>query len=181
MNARNTWIREVISGLTDRPGTPESRYDKISWLGALRVRDIMSSPAICTDPRSSVTSAHLLMREHGIRRLPVVEDRRLVGIITLGDVRGALPSEVSSLNHSELRYLAEQLKVGTAMTRKVATVAADASLKEAARMLGRGKIGGLPVLSAAGSVVGVVTESDIFKALVELLEIDEHGLLPHPA
>ena len=169
----NPRLRSIIANLAALGGGPTRGNDKVTWLGSLKVQDIMSSPAICVDPGASVTSAHLLMREHNIRRLPVVDDGKLVGIITLGDVRGALPSEVTTLNRSELNYLSEQLKTERVMTRSVITVTADMSLKDAARLMTRNKISGVPVLSPAGEVAGVVTESDIFKTLVELLEMDE--------
>lgn len=173
----NTRFLQLLTTFGDTSARPAGT-DKITWLGALAVRDLMTSPVHCTDPASTVSSAHLLMRERGVRRLPVVGNGRLVGILTLGDVRGAGPSEVSTLNRSELTYLSEQLKVERAMTREVVTVSADTSLKEAARLMVSRKIGGLPVVSAAGQVVGILTESDLFKALVQLLEIDE--LEPRP-
>jgi CBS domain-containing protein len=135
---------------------------------SIRVRDIMSSPAIVIDSQSSLPAAHLLMKEHGIRRLPVVDDGKLVGIITLGDVRGASPSEATTLNLFELSYLMDQLKVERVMTRQVITVTPDTSLAETARLMLENKISGLPVVSAEGRVVGVVTESDIFRVLVAL-------------
>lgn len=139
---------------------------------SVRVGDIMSSPVICIDSQTSVPAAHLLMKEHGIRRLPVVDDGRLVGIITLGDVRGALPSEATTLNRFELPYLMEQLKVDRVMTRGVITVTEETGVVEAARLMVKNKLSGLPVVSADGQVVGMVTESDLFLVLVELLEPD---------
>ncbi len=137
---------------------------------SVRVRDIMSSPAIIVDSHSSLPAAHLLMKEHGLRRLPVVDDGVLVGIITLGDVRGASPSEATTLNLFELSYLMDQLKVERVMTPDVITVTPDTSLAETARLMLEHKISGLPVVDAKGRVVGVVTESDIFRVLVEKLE-----------
>ncbi len=169
MNAAR--LQHAIASLMDP--RPEQGRDKISWLGALQVRDLMSAPAVCTDPSSALTAAHLLMREHNLRRLPVVENGRLVGILTLGDVRGAGPSEVSTLNRTELGYLTEQLKVERAMSREVVTTAPDSSLKEAARLMVQHRVSGLPVVSPAGELMGVVTESDIFKTMVDLLELDE--------
>jgi acetoin utilization protein AcuB len=140
---------------------------------SVRVRDIMSSPAIVIDSQSSLPAAHLLMKEHGLRRLPVVDDGQLVGIITLGDVRGASPSEATTLNLFELSYLIDQLKVERVMTREVITVTPETSLAATARLMLENKISGLPVVAAEGRVVGVVTESDIFRVLVERLGRDE--------
>ena len=137
----------------------------------IRVREVMSSPAVCIDSLSDIPSAHLLMLDTGVRRLPVVDDGELVGIITLGDVRGASPSEVSSLNRSELDYLTHQIKVQRIMSRDVVTVTPDTSLAEAAQLMIERRISGLPVVSEAGRVVGMITESDIFRTLIEVLQM----------
>ncbi len=150
----------------------ETRESKTSWLGSLLVGEVMTHPAICVEPETQLPAARLLMTEQAIRRLPVVDDGRLVGILTLGDVRGAWASEVSTLNRSELDYLMYQVKVERVMTREPITVSPDTPLMEAARLMIDHKIGGLPVLSDTGQVVGVVTESDVFRTLVELVEID---------
>jgi CBS domain-containing protein len=139
---------------------------------SVRVRDIMSSPAIVIDSHDSLPAAHLLMKDRGIRRLPVVDDGELVGIITLGDVRGASPSEATTLNLFELSYLMDQVKVERVMTRNVVTVTPDASLAQTARLMLEHKISGLPVVTADGRVAGVVTESDIFRVLVDKLGPD---------
>jgi CBS domain-containing protein len=150
----------------------------------VRIADIMSSPVVCVDRHTSLPEAHLLMKDYGIRRLPVLDDGQLVGILTLGDVRGASPSEVTPLNRLELSYLAEQIKVERVMKPEVVTVTEDTSLTEAAHLMLDNKISGLPVLSDTGQVVGMVTESDLFLALVELaerVERDRAPLDPEPA
>jgi CBS domain-containing protein len=133
----------------------------------------MTSPAISVDSQTSVPEALLLMKERGIRRLPVIDDRQLVGIVTLGDLRGAMPSEATTLNRSELAYLMDQVKVERVMTRKVITVTEDTSIAQAARLILENKIGGLPVLSADGLVVGMVTESDLLRVLARMIEKEE--------
>lgn len=135
----------------------------------IRVRDVMSHPAVCIDSQSDIPSAHLLMAETGVRRLPVVDDGELVGIVTLGDVRGASPSEVSSLNRSELDYLTHQIRVQRIMSRDVVTVTPDLPLAEAAQVMIERRISGLPVV-AEDHVVGMITESDIFRTLIEVLQ-----------
>lgn len=172
----------VSSWRSSRPGgTPSmngARGGDISWLGSLCVGEIMTQPAICVDPQTRLPEARGLMKGNGIRRLPVIDDGRLVGIITLGDVRGAWPSEVTSLNRSELDYLMQQVTVERVMTRAVLTVGPETSLVDAARLMTAQKISGLPVVSSEGRVVGVVTESDIFRTLVALIEMDHRSPLP---
>lgn len=136
----------------------------------IRVREVMSAPAVCIDSQSDIPSAHLLMLETGVRRLPVVDDGELVGIITLGDVRGASPSEASSLNRSELDYLTHQIKVQRIMSRHVVTVTPDTPLADAAQLMIERKISGLPVMSDDGRIIGMITESDIFRTVIEVLQ-----------
>lgn len=149
---------------------PSPRGDLVEWWRMVEVGDIMSSPVVCVDSQSTLPEAYELMRQHGIRRLPVLSEQRLVGIITLGDVRGALPSEVTTLNRSELSFLMEQVKVERVMRHPVVTVRPNSKLADAARLMIRHRISGLPILSAEGVVIGLVTESDIFRVLVDMLD-----------
>lgn len=144
--------------------------DLVKWWRMVHVGDIMSSPAICIDSHSTLPEASELMKQYSVRRLPVLDDKALVGIITLGDVRGALPSEVTSLNRSELGFLMEQVKVERVMRQPVITVSPETKLADAARLMVENRISGLPVLSGDGSVIGLVTESDIFRILIDMLD-----------
>ncbi len=124
----------------------------------LTVRQWMTSPVISIEPTTPISSAHQLMKEHSIRRLPVVEHDRLVGIITLGDVREASPSDATTLSIWEMNYLWAQLTVEKVMTRKVFTVHPDDLLLDAAQTMLDRKISGLPALDDQGYLVGIVTE-----------------------
>jgi CBS domain-containing protein len=125
----------------------------------------MTSDPITIDPRTTIPEAGRLMKECNIRRLPVVENGRLVGIVTLGDIREATPSQATSLSIYELNYLLSRLTVGEIMTRDPIAIAPDTSIDAAARLMLEHKIGGLPVVDN-GKVVGIITESDIFRLLV---------------
>lgn len=137
---------------------------------SVHVGDVMSTAVICVDSLTTVPEAHQLMKERQIRRLPVIDDGQLVGIVTLGDVRGALPSEVTTLNRTEQEYLMKQVKVSRIMHGDVLTVTPETTLVEAARLMVKRKIGGLPVVNTEGNVIGMVTESDIFNAFVKLFD-----------
>jgi acetoin utilization protein AcuB len=130
------------------------------------IDDWMSKDPITIQPETTLPEAHRLMKKHGIRRLPVVKDGRLVGIVTLGDVRGAEPSGATALSIWEINYLISRLKVEEIMTPNPIVVQRDAKVGEAAHLMLRYKISGLPVVDDAGILVGIITESDIFRLVV---------------
>ncbi len=129
------------------------------------VKDWMTPDPVSIDPSTTLPEAHRLMKECNIRRLPVVEKGKLVGIVTLGDVREASPSNATALSIYELNYLLAHLTVGEIMKRDPFTVEPDTSIEAAARLMLEHKIGGLPVVDGA-RLVGIITESDIFRLLV---------------
>jgi acetoin utilization protein AcuB len=130
------------------------------------VKEWMTSPVITVPPSASISSAHNLMKEHGVRRLPVVQNDQLVGIITIGDVREASPSDATTLSIWELNYLWAQLVVEKVMSRSVLTIEQNRPLLDAAQLMLDRKVSGLPVLDKDGHLVGIITESDIFRMLV---------------
>lgn len=132
----------------------------------VKVRDWMTKNVITTRRNTSISSAHQVMRENNIRRLPVVENGKLVGLISIGDVREARPSDATTLSIWELNYLWAQLVVDKVMTVNVYTVTPDTPVLDAAELMLEHKISGLPVLDADEKVVGILTESDIFRMLV---------------
>lgn len=133
------------------------------------VRDWMTANPVTIGPKTSLHDAHALMKEKRVRRLLVVEDDRLVGIVTLGDVREAEPSSATSLSIFELHYLLAKLTIDEIMTKDPLTVAADAIIRDAAKLMMDQKIGGLPVVDGS-ALVGIITESDIFRVLVQWLD-----------
>lgn len=130
------------------------------------VRDWMTPDPITITPDTTLPKAHRLMMEHRIRRLPVVKSKNVIGMVTLGDVRGAEPSGATTLSIWEINYLISRLKVEEIMTPRPFTVVADATLGEAAEMMLENKISGLPVVDESNQLVGIITESDIFRKVV---------------
>ncbi len=128
------------------------------------VQDWMSSNPITVSPYIHLTEAYRLMKDHTIRRLPVVNNGQLVGIVTWGDVRRASASDVPSLGHFEAGYLLDKITVARIMTPNPITVTPQTSITEAAEIMLTHKIGGLPVI-AEGKLIGVITGSDIFRLL----------------
>jgi acetoin utilization protein AcuB len=140
------------------------------------VRDQMSAAPITARAETAVADALRLMHERRIRRLPIVDRRgRLVGIVTDRDLLYASPSPATSLSIWELNYLLGKLTLDKVMTREVITVEEDTPIEEAARIMADHKIGGLPVMKG-GSLGGVITETDVFRAFLELLGARRHGV-----
>jgi acetoin utilization protein AcuB len=131
------------------------------------VREWMTRQVMTAAPHTTLRSAHQIMKDNHIRRLPVLDEGRLVGIITIGDVREASPSDATSLSIWELNYLWAQLTVEKVMTSRVITVGPDTPILDAAELMLEHKVSGLPVVDDKGKLVGILTESDIFKMLVK--------------
>lgn len=131
------------------------------------VKDWMTRDVVTVSPEMTLPEAHRLMEEKKIRRLPVIEAGKLVGIVTRGDIRGAEPSVATSLSIWEVNYLLAKLKIGEIMTARPVTIAAEETIGEAARLMLEKKISGLPVVDQAGHLVGIITESDIFRLVVQ--------------
>ena len=137
------------------------------------VRDWMTYEVVTVNPDTTVPDAHKLMTEEEIRRLPVVDRKgRLVGIVTLGDVRGAEPSSATSLSIWEMNYLLSRLTIKQIMKSNLITVAPEATIGEAATKMLTNRVAGLPVVDEKDNLVGIITESDIF-SMVVLHEWDE--------
>lgn len=131
------------------------------------VRDWMTHEVLTIPPGTSLAEAHKLMVEKRVRRLPVVDQNRLVGIITLGDVRGAEPSRASSLSIWEANDLLAKLKVSEIMTRNPTVIQENVSIGEAAQIMFEKKFSGLPVIDKSGQLTGIITESDIFRLVAK--------------
>lgn len=133
------------------------------------VRELMTRNPVAIPHDTSVPDALRLMREKKVRRLPVLDSHdRLVGIVSDKDLLYASPSPATTLSMWEIPDLLGRLKVEKVMTRNVITVTENTPLEEAARIMADSKIGGLPVMSGE-KLVGIITETDLFKILLELL------------
>ena len=131
------------------------------------VKDRMTSPVVTITPDTPFDKAMKMMRNHNFRRLPVVDHKgNLVGIVSERDLLHASPSQANSLDVWELSYLLTKLKISSIMSHPVISVRADTPVVDAARIMIERKIGGLPVTEGQ-KVIGIITETDIFKAFVE--------------
>jgi acetoin utilization protein AcuB len=141
------------------------------------VRDCMSSPAVTITPDTSLQDALNLMHEHRFRRLPVVDEMgSLVGIVSERDLLYASPPPAPLVSGFELNHLLAELETREIMTREVITTTPDTFIEEAARLMVESKIGGLPVVGEGKEVVGVITETDVFMAFIDLYRAGHAGL-----
>jgi acetoin utilization protein AcuB len=130
----------------------------------MRVRDLMTAKPITVEAEMPMLDARQRMVAERIRHLVVVEDTRVVGIVTDRDIRLNLPSPATSLSVWEMNYLLSKLTVGNVMSRSVLVVDPDRPVAEAAHIMIEHKIGALPVVEA-GRLVGIVTESDFVRVV----------------
>jgi acetoin utilization protein AcuB len=141
------------------------------------VRDRMSSPAVTITPDEMLRDALQLMHRGRFRQLPVVDDDgKLVGIVSKGDLGYALPSRPGSLSVWEQNRLVSKVRVQEVMTKQVTTTRGDVPVEDVARLMTDSKIRGLPVVDDEDHVIGVITETDIFKAFVEMFAGGHSGL-----
>jgi acetoin utilization protein AcuB len=139
------------------------------------VGERMSHPVISIPPDLPIVDALNLMKQERIRRLPVVKSGKIVGIVSDKDLLNASPSSATSLSVWEMNYLLSKITVKEVMTKQVLTVGESTPIEEAARIMADNKIGGLPVLRDDG-VVGIITETDLFKIFLELMGAREKGV-----
>ncbi len=141
------------------------------------VRERMTrNPVLCA-PDLPVNEAFDLMKKERIRRIPVVEKNgKLAGIVSDKDLLRVSPSPATTLSAFEIPYLLSKVKVGDVMTKKVIAITEDTPIENAARIMVDNKIGGLPVVNEDGAVVGIITETDIFKTFLELIGARKPGV-----
>jgi acetoin utilization protein AcuB len=135
----------------------------------------MSRPVISVSPETPISDALVMFKKEHIRRAPVMKDGKLVGIVSEKDLLNASPSSATTLSVWEMNYQISKVKVKNVMTKKVITVSRDTPIEEAARIMADKKIGGLPVVDGE-RVVGMITETDLFKVFLELMGARDKGV-----
>jgi acetoin utilization protein AcuB len=141
----------------------------------MRIRDVMTKNPITVESETLVLDAQKIMSENSIRRLPVCQGGKLVGIVTQHDLLQASPSPATSLSVYELNYLLAKMKVKEIMKRDPVTLSPDTPFEEALRIGQEKKIGSFPVVDEKGKLVGITTESDIVRILTRVLGLKEEG------
>lgn len=139
------------------------------------VKERMSKQLITISKDDNINKAIDIMTSHGYHRLPVVEDGKLIGLLTEGMISQKGASKATSLSIFELNYLLSKTSVSTIMERNVITVKEDEWLEDAALKMLQYNIGCLPVVDEEERVVGILTQNDMFKSFVDLLGYNDKG------
>ena len=133
------------------------------------VANRMTKNPITVEPTTPVNEAAKLMKRRNIRRLPVVEKGSLVGIISDRDIMRVAPSPATTLSKFEIMSLLDKITVAEIMAKDVVSLPDTATIEEAALVMYNEKLSGLPVVSSMGAVVGIITETDVFKTFVDVM------------
>jgi len=140
------------------------------------VKNWMSKEVITVDADDTMQNAIYTLQEQNIKMLPVMDDVKLVGIITDRDLKKASPSDATTLDMHELLFLISKIKVRDLMKEPVFTARPDDTVEEAAALLLEKKISGLPVIDEQNRLVGIITRSDIFRVLLSLSGLGKKGI-----
>jgi len=140
------------------------------------VGERMTRPVLSVSPDMPIQDALAQMRKENVSRYPVINKKgKLVGIVSEDDLLHASPSDVTSLSVWEINYLVSKITVERVMSTEVITVTEETPLEEAARIMADHRVGGLPVMRGK-SVVGMITQTDLFRLFLEMLGARESGL-----
>ncbi len=137
----------------------------------MRVRDFMRTNVIAVPSNTSIYDALKIMKENNIKRMPIVDGGKLVGIVTRRGLKEATPSKATTLSIYELNYLLSKMTVKDVMHKKVITIPSDFSFEAAAYTMHKYQIGGLPVVDGK-KLVGFITSNDLFNVMVQMNGLD---------
>jgi acetoin utilization protein AcuB len=134
----------------------------------MKIKHWMTKDPITVTPDTLAVEAQKIMKDNKFRRLPVVEKGKLAGIVTFRNLIEAAPSPATTLSIHELNYLIMRIKVKDLMKKNVVTLSTEDTVIDAIRLGTQKDIGGFPVVDEKGKLVGIVTESQIGRALMSL-------------
>ncbi len=141
------------------------------------IKDWMTTDVITIDPEASMMRAAKLMKEKGIRRLPVVDDKgKLLGMLSDRDVKEASPSKATTLDVHELYYLLSEIKVKNIMTPNPLTIRDTDTVLKCAAIMHDKKISGLPVLNDKDELVGIMTQNEVYSVLLSITGVYHGGI-----
>jgi len=140
------------------------------------VQDWMSKDLITVDEDASIMKASKIMKQNGIKHLPVLRKGRLVGIVSDRELKEATPSKATTLDIHEMYHLLDQIKVKSLMPKQLFTITPGETMEKAAAVMLKRFISALPVVDAHGALQGIITKGDIFKAFVAVSGINTAAL-----
>jgi acetoin utilization protein AcuB len=140
------------------------------------IKDWMTGDPVTITEETSMIKAIHIMKERRFRRLPVVSAGRLVGMVTDRDLKEASPSKATTLDVHELYYLLAELQVKEIMSRNPVSVNENDTVEHAAQLMLEHTISGLPVVGLGGQVVGIITQSDVFRAFMHITGVLQGGV-----
>ena len=140
------------------------------------VKYSMTTEVITVDEDVSLMHASKLMKEHGIKHLPVIKERRLVGIVSDRDLKEAQASDATSLDIHELYYLLAKVKIKSLMSTNLHTTTGEEVIERAAALMLDYDISALPVVDQEGKLKGIVTKGDLFRGLIAISGIQQAEL-----
>jgi len=143
---------------------------------AMLVKYWMKKEVFTIDVNASMHDAVSLMKQRQISILPVMQNGNLVGVVTDRDLKRASASDATLLDVHELMYLLAKIKISDIMTKDPISVPPDYTLEETAAVLLKHRISGAPVVDHQGTVVGIITKMDLFRALISLTGLEQRGV-----
>ncbi|MBI5248069.1 MAG: CBS domain-containing protein [Desulfomonile tiedjei] len=140
------------------------------------VKDWMSKDVVTLNITDTLQRAMNVSIETNTSIMPVLEQGKLVGILTDRDIKRASPSNATRLDMKQIMYQLSRVEVGTIMSRPPISVPHDYTIEETAELLLSNKISGVPVVDEAGNILGIITKNDLFKAMISLSGLSKKGL-----
>ncbi len=139
------------------------------------VANRMTKHPVSVTSKATIGEVDRLMKKHKFHRMLIIDDGKLVGYLSDRDIMRVTPSPATSLSKFEIRSLLDKLSVKDIMKTNIITVNEDATIEEAALIMYQNKVGGLPVISEVGAVVGIITSTDILKTFVDVMGLPRGG------
>lgn len=137
-------------------------------------RDYMTKNVVTVHPDDFLIDVRKRMLEEGMRHVPVVDDGKLAGIISLNTIRDAAPSKATDLSIHEIHYLLSKMRIRDVMKKEVITCGPDDHVEDIAKIMQNKRIGAVPVVEQ-GRLLGVLTNDDMFRILMKILGMDTPG------
>ncbi len=142
------------------------------------IEEWMTADVITATEDTSMLKLSRILKENNFRRIPIVDgNNKVIGIVSDRDIKDASPSKASTLDVHELYYLLSEIKAKDIMTANPICVHHGSTIEQVALIMTDKKLTGLPVINEDGCIVGIITEHDVFKVLLEITGARKDGIL----